>query len=127
MFKIFKPIKTILLVVIFMILAVVASVNFSNDENSKMKLKENYFWQVSSDTISFLLFGAESFSKIDFDTKFSFVKNSEKLNQVRFNEARIEFQEKLDTTKLENKFNNFLSFFQGKFAKLDAERVEVEE
>ena len=55
------------------------------------------------------------------------MKNSEKLNQVRFNEARIEFQEKLETMKLENKFSNFLSFFQGKFAKLDVERVGVEE
>ncbi len=127
MFKIFRPIKTILLVVVFMILAVVASVNFSNDEKSKIKLKENYFWQEGRNAITFLLFGAESFSKIDFDTKFSFVKNSEKLNQVSFNEAWIEFQEKLETMKLENKFNNFLSFFQGKFAKLDAERVRVEE
>jgi len=126
MFKIFRPIKTILLVVVFMILAVVASVNFSNDENSKIKLKENYFWQEGRNAITFLLFGTENFSKIDFDTKFSFVKNSEKFNQVSFNEARAEFQEKLEIMKLENKFSNFLSFFQGKFAKLDKELPKLE-
>lgn len=127
MFKIFKPIKTILLVIVFMILAVVASVNFSNDENSKIKLKENYFWQEGRNTIAFLLLGVESFSKLSFDGELSFLKNNDKFNEVSFNEARHEFEAKLETIKLENKFSSFLSFFQGKFAKLNKEAPEAKE
>ena len=119
MLKIFKPIKTILLVIVFMILAVVASVSFSNDEKSKIKLKGNYFWQAGHNTVSFLLLGAENFSKLSFDDKFSFLKNNEKFNELSFNRARDEFEEKLGKIKIENKFSNFLSFFQAQFAKLN--------
>ena len=110
-----------------MILAVVASVNFSNDENSKIKLKENYFWQEGRNTIAFLLLGVESFSKLSFDGELSFLKNNDKFNEVSFNEARHEFEAKLETIKLENKFSSFLSFFQGKFAKLNKEAPEAKE
>jgi len=70
MFKILKPIKTILLIIVFMFLAVVASVSFGNNESSKIKLEENYFWQMSKNTISFFLLGADSFSKLELDNKF---------------------------------------------------------
>lgn len=115
MFKIFKPIKTILLVIVFMLLAVIASVNFGNDENRKIKLRENYFWQGANTSISFLLLGVESFSKLD----------DASLNQTSFGAARDEFQTKLEKIKLENKFSNFLSFFQAQFVKLE-EKLEMQ-
>ena len=127
MFKIVKSIKTILLVIVFMILAVVASVNFSNDKNSKTKLKENYLWQEGRNTITFLLLGAESFSKLSLDGELSFLKDNSKFNEISFNEAKDEFQEKLEMIKLENKFSNFLSFFQDKFVKINEESPEAKE
>ena len=126
MFKILKPIKTILLIIVFMFLAVVASVSFGNNESSKIKLEENYFWQMSKNTISFFLLGADSFSKLELDNKFDFLKikttsNQQNLDELNFSNINNEFQNKLERIKLENKFSNFLSFFKAKFDKLDEE------
>lgn len=130
MFKIFKQIKTLLLIIVFMILAVVASINFGGDKNAQIRLKNSNLWQGANSAISFLLLGTESFSKLDFNTKFNFLKNNKKLSEAGLDELSFgnineEFQEKLETIKLENKFSTFLSFFQDQFAKLDKESPEV--
>ncbi|MBN2854067.1 hypothetical protein JXK06_00850 [Patescibacteria group bacterium] len=124
MFKILKPIKTILLIIVFMFLAVVASVNFGNDENRKIELKENYLWQGANTSISFLLLGVESFSKLNFNNRLDALKNEsesgeENIETFNLNSINDEFQDKLNKIKFENKFSNFLSFFQAQFVRLE--------
>ncbi len=69
MFKIFRPIKTLLLIIVFMTLAVVASVNFSTNEESKKEMQNGFFWQAGNKIISTIFVGLDFLSTNTLENK----------------------------------------------------------
>lgn len=102
MFKVLRPIKILVLVVVFMVLAVIASVNFSGNENKKEELKNGIFWQAGVNLFSFIS---------NLDTRFSFSPQEEKKfnpeEMLNFSEIQEEFKEKIEGINKENIFSNF--------------------
>lgn len=109
MLKVFRPIKIILLVVIFMVLAVFASVNYNTNQEHKEEMQKSFVWVVGDKIISTFLAGlnfASSFS-LNNEAKVS-NKEDEKDNKKNFfTEAWQDFNNKISNISLSSFFDKF--------------------
>lgn len=107
MFKVLRPIKTLLLIVVFMILAVVASVNFNTNEEQKDEMKKGILWQAGDKMISSI------FSSLNFVSSFTSDSNIARENaETEIKESFVssvwqDFKAKVSNISLTSFFDNF--------------------
>lgn len=109
MFKVLRPIKTLLLIVVFMILAVVASVNFNTNEEQKDEMKKGILWQAGDKMISSI------FSSLNFVSSFTSDSNIVKedvgteIKENFVSSVWQDFKAKVSNISLTSFFDNFKS------------------
>lgn len=101
MFKVLRPIKILVIVVIFMILAVIASVNFNGNQEKKEELKNGFFWQAGVNLFSFISNLSNTF---DSSVKEEINDNTKEL--LNISEIKQELQEKIESLNEKNIFSN---------------------
>ena len=104
MFKIFRPIKTLLIVVVFLVLAVVASVNFSVNETNKEAMQGGFFWQTGNKIITTVLAGLNLLSGSTLDKKNEIEEVIVDEAQNSFVKVWSEFKEKVSSISFDNIF-----------------------
>lgn len=106
MFKVLRPIKTLLLIIVFMVLAVVASVNFNTNEEQKSEMKKGLLWQAGDKMITTLFSGLNMISSFTLSDKVG--EKMEAGNKGNFvTDIWQDFKNKVSNISLTSFFSNF--------------------
>lgn len=101
MFKILRPLKTLILVVVFLVLAVVASVNFSVNDENKEAMQNGFFWQTGNKIISTALSGLNLLSSKTLEKKDEVEELVKDGTENRLSKIWSEFKEKISSISLD--------------------------
>ena len=105
MFKIFKPIKTILLIVVFLSLTVVASVNFNMNQENKEEMQTGFLWQSVNKIITTILSTLNFLTKSTIDIKEEAQKEKDNFVEDEIiKKSWLEFKEKVSKLSFKNLF-----------------------
>lgn len=128
MFKVLRPIRTIVLIVVFMFLAVVASVNYSPNQEKKEEMQKSFAWQAGDKIVSTVVSGFNFVSSLTLNPKEAEEGEQEKngLNEEQQEDGKLNFFEDLwqdFNAKVSNiSFDNFFSKFNKENLNLEIEK-----